>query len=76
MYFQKYTLNYELNNVYNDVHNNCEQQTRGAHQWRQQKSDNELAGNKVTERIRGIIAQQYFKLFIQNCPIRNLTYNF
>ena len=36
------------NNVYNDVHKNCEQQTRGAHHWRQQKSDNELAGNKVT----------------------------
>ena len=38
------------NNVYNDVHNNNREQheTRGAHHWRQQKSDNELAGNKVT----------------------------
>ena len=37
------------NNVYNDVHNNNREQheTRGAHHWRQQQSDNELAQNKV-----------------------------
>ena len=51
------------NNVYNDVHNNNREQheARRAHHWRQQQSDNELAGNKVIQYIRIISTQLYYR---------------